>query len=100
MPGFRVVSSNAHNDSGGPAYPLKAIEHLKMLHLLDQKDDRYAKRIARLYRDLNDGPNAEAWGLQAVYMDPYDMDAHEFELTDYPFGGAAIDAGAMPNPNW
>jgi tetratricopeptide (TPR) repeat protein len=57
--------------------PLKAIIHLKMLHLLDQRDDRYAKRVARLYRDLGDGANAEAWGLQSVYMDPYDMDAHE-----------------------
>ena len=56
--------------------PDKAIEHLKILHLLDVRDDRYAKRIARLYRDEADYKNAQAWGLQAVYIDPYDMDAH------------------------
>jgi tetratricopeptide (TPR) repeat protein len=60
--------------------PEKAIEHLKMLHLLDVRDNRYAKRIARLYRDLSDYPNAQAWGLQAVYIDPYDMDAHQLLL--------------------
>jgi tetratricopeptide (TPR) repeat protein len=57
--------------------PQKAIAHLKLLHLLDQRDDRYAKRVARLYRDMGDAANYEAWGLQCVYMDPYDMDAHE-----------------------
>jgi tetratricopeptide (TPR) repeat protein len=57
--------------------PGKAIEHLKTLHLLVNNDDRYAKRIARLYRDLGDLPNAQAWGLQSVYIDPYDMDAHQ-----------------------
>jgi tetratricopeptide (TPR) repeat protein len=56
--------------------PDKAITHLKVLHLLDVRDDRYAKRIARLYRDEDEFKNAEAWGLQAVYIDPYDMDAH------------------------
>jgi tetratricopeptide (TPR) repeat protein len=57
--------------------PQKAIEHLKILHLLDVRDNRYAKRVARLYRDLGDFQNAQAWGLQAVYIDPYDMDAHQ-----------------------
>jgi hypothetical protein len=57
--------------------PDKAIEHLKMLHLLVNSDDRYAKRISRLYRDLGDLPNAQAWGLQSVYIDPYDLDAHQ-----------------------
>jgi tetratricopeptide (TPR) repeat protein len=57
--------------------PDKAISHLKILHLLDVRDDRYAKRIARLYRDQGDYKNAQAWGLQAVYIDPYDMDAHQ-----------------------
>jgi len=56
--------------------PDKAIDHLKMLHLLDVRDNRYAKRVARLYRDMGDYSNAEAWGLQSVYIDPYDMDAH------------------------
>lgn len=57
--------------------PEKAIEHLKMLHLLVNSDDRYAKRIARLYRDMGDYPNAQFWGLQSIYIDPYDLDAHQ-----------------------
>jgi tetratricopeptide (TPR) repeat protein len=57
--------------------PEKALEHLKMLHILVNTDDRYAKRIARLYRDLGDYKNAQAWGLQSVYIDPYDLDAHQ-----------------------
>jgi tetratricopeptide (TPR) repeat protein len=56
--------------------PEKAIEHLKVLHLLDVRDNRYAKRVSGLYFDLGDYTNAEAWGLQAVYIDPYDMVAH------------------------
>ncbi len=57
--------------------PQKAIDHLKMLHLLDVRDNRYAKRVARLYRDMGDFTNAQAWGLQSIYIDPYDMDAHQ-----------------------
>jgi tetratricopeptide (TPR) repeat protein len=57
--------------------PDKAIDHLKILHLLDVRDNRYAKRVARLYRDMGDYKNAQAWGLQSVYIDPYDMDAHQ-----------------------
>ena len=34
--------------------PIKAIEHLKVLHLLDVRDNRYAKRVSRLYRDTGD----------------------------------------------
>jgi tetratricopeptide (TPR) repeat protein len=56
--------------------PEKAIEHLKVLHLLDVRDNRYAKRVCSLYFDMGDFANAEAWGLQAVYIDPYDMVAH------------------------
>jgi cellulose synthase operon protein C len=57
--------------------PDKSIAHLKILHQVDLKDDRYAKRIARIYRDEGKLPDAEHWGLQAIYIDPYDMDAHE-----------------------
>jgi tetratricopeptide (TPR) repeat protein len=57
--------------------PDKAIDHLKILHLLDVRDNRYAKRISGLYFDQGDFANAQAWGLQAVYIDPYDMGAHK-----------------------
>ena len=55
----------------------KAIEQFKRLHKLEIRDDKYAKAIARLYRDLGDYHNAEAYALQAVYVQPYDPAAHQ-----------------------
>ncbi|HEY7087525.1 MAG TPA: tetratricopeptide repeat protein [Tepidisphaeraceae bacterium] len=60
--------------------PAKAIEQLKVLNAVELKDNRYAKRIARLYRDTNDLPNAQSSALQSVYIDPYDKDAHDLLL--------------------
>ena len=40
-------------------------------------DNRWAKRIARVYRDIHQLDKAVAYAVQAVYVDPYDMDAHE-----------------------
>jgi tetratricopeptide (TPR) repeat protein len=57
--------------------PEKAIEHLKILHKVDLKDDRFAKRISRIYRNLGRFDESEQWALQAIYIDPYDMDAHQ-----------------------
>ena len=73
--------------------PQKALVHLKMLHLLVNSDDRYAKRIARLYRDLGDYENAQAWGLQSVYIDPYDLDAHQMleQICEKSGDAAALD---------
>ncbi len=55
----------------------KAIEQLQALHRVDIKDDAYPKRIARLYRDQDDLADAEHFALRAIYIDPYDIDAHE-----------------------
>ncbi|WP_428940563.1 tetratricopeptide repeat protein [Fontivita pretiosa] len=60
--------------------PARAIEHLKVLHAVELKDNRYAKRISRLYRDINDLPNARSYALESVYIDPYDLDAHNLLL--------------------
>jgi len=57
--------------------PEKAIEHLERLHKVELHDNRYAKRIARVERDIGQLGKAVAYGIQAVYVDPYDMDAHE-----------------------
>jgi tetratricopeptide (TPR) repeat protein len=57
--------------------PDKAIEQLKILSAVELKDNIYAKRIARLYRDENDLPDAKKYAMTAVYTDPYDMAAHE-----------------------
>jgi hypothetical protein len=60
--------------------PEKALEHLKVLHAVELKDNRYAKRIARLYRDLNQLESAKGYAMQSVYIDPYDLDAHKLLL--------------------
>jgi tetratricopeptide (TPR) repeat protein len=60
--------------------PQKAIDHLIALHKVELKDNRYAKRIARLYRDMGKMPEARHFALQAVYVDPYDANAHELLL--------------------
>jgi tetratricopeptide (TPR) repeat protein len=59
---------------------LKAIDQFKLLHTLEAKDDKYAKAIARLYRDLGDYGNAEAYALQSIYVEPYDLSAHQLML--------------------
>jgi tetratricopeptide (TPR) repeat protein len=63
--------------------PARAIEHLERLHQVELHDNRWAKRIARIYRDLNDTDHAIAYATQAVYVDPYDLDAHELLLELY-----------------
>lgn len=72
-------------------YP-KAIAHLERLHKVELHDNRWAKRLARLYRDLDKLPKAVEFGLQAVYIDPYDSDAHE--LLEQLYTKANNTAGA------
>jgi cellulose synthase operon protein C len=67
--------------------PAKAIEHLERLHQVELHDNRWAKRIARVYRDLNNTERAIAYGTQAVYVDPYDLDAHELLVELYEKAG-------------
>ena len=57
--------------------PQKAIEQLTILHKVELHENRYAKKIARLYRDMDKLDEAVKYGVQAVYVDPYDLDAHE-----------------------
>ncbi len=58
----------------------RAIGQFKKLHALEIRDDKYAKAIARLYRDDGDYRSAAAWALQAVYVQPYDLPAHQLLL--------------------
>jgi tetratricopeptide (TPR) repeat protein len=57
--------------------PQKAVEQLSILEKVELKDNRYAKRIARLYRDLGKWDDEARYALDAVYTDPYDVSAHE-----------------------
>ena len=56
----------------------KAFECLVRLHDVSLKDNRFAKRIARLcMKELNDPAKAEKYAMEAVHIEPYDLDAHE-----------------------
>ncbi len=72
--------------------PAKAIEHLVRLHKVELHDNRWAKRIARVYRDMDNLTKAVEYGIQSVYIDPYDVDAHEL-LADL-YAKAGNTAGA------
>ncbi len=67
--------------------PEKLIRELKELHARSLHDNIYAKKISRVYRDENQTENAVKFALQAVYIDPYDMDAHELLAQLYEKSG-------------
>ena len=50
---------------------------MAILEKVELKDNRYAKRIARLYRDEDKWADEAKYALTAVYIDPYDTSAHE-----------------------
>jgi tetratricopeptide (TPR) repeat protein len=60
--------------------PEKAIEHLKVLHAVELKDNRLAVRIGRVCRDIGKLPEAKHYALEAVYVNPYDPAAHKLLL--------------------
>ena len=57
--------------------PENLVDELIQLHLRSLHDNIYAKKISRVYRDMGNTDKATAYALQAVYIDPYDPDAHE-----------------------
>ena len=57
--------------------PAKAIEQLAHLNDVELKDNRYAKRLARLHRDTGNIPNAITVANDATLIDPYDLDAQK-----------------------
>src|SRR5665213_952775 len=57
--------------------PDKAIAQLDYIEQVELKDNRYAKLIARLYRDESKFDDAAKYALTAVYVSPYDLSAHE-----------------------
>lgn len=61
--------------------PNKARKHLEVLNAVELKDNRYAKRLARLADLQNDVPGAIKFAKQAIWCDPYDADAHELLLS-------------------
>jgi hypothetical protein len=39
---------------------------------LELQENRFAKGIARIYRDLGEMKDAQKYGMEAVYINPYD----------------------------
>lgn len=77
LPHQRLAGLYLHRSINQPA---KAIEHLKALHAVELKNNAYAKRIAQVYRDSNQLGDALAYAMQSVYIDPYDLSAHNLLL--------------------
>jgi tetratricopeptide (TPR) repeat protein len=67
--------------------PAKALEHLQVLHKVEDKDNRYAKQIARIHRAQKNWDEAAKWGLQSIYVNPYDKNAHQLLLDVYENSG-------------
>jgi Flp pilus assembly protein TadD len=72
--------------------PQEAREHLVALHQSEIKDNRYAKRLARIDRDLGQTEGALTYAREAVYIEPYDPDAHELLAELYERAGDAEGA--------
>ena len=65
----------------------EAIGHLEALDAVELHDNRYAKAIARIYRDAGKTDRAVKYAKQAVYIDPYDPAAHELLAGVYEKSG-------------
>lgn len=55
----------------------KEIGQLLILDAVELKDNRFSKRIARLYGSMGKLDEAQRYALRAVYIDPYDLAAHQ-----------------------
>lgn len=60
--------------------PKKAIEHLIRLHQVSLHKNMFAKAVARMAMRSGDFKTAEKYALESVYVDPYDLLAHELLL--------------------
>lgn len=58
----------------------KAKAVLIRLHQVSLNKNMFAKRVAKLCLEMNDLKGAEQYALESVYIDPYDMSAHELLL--------------------
>ena len=63
--------------------PDKLIRELTELHYRAEHENLYAKKIARVYRDLNKLPEAIKFAMYSVHINPYDSDAHDLLRTLY-----------------
>ena len=57
--------------------PEEALPQLLLSLPLELQDNRFAKRIARIYDDTGDAKNALKYANAAIGIDPYDPEAHD-----------------------
>jgi cellulose synthase operon protein C len=57
--------------------PEEALTQLLITLPLELQDNRFAKRIARIYDDTGDAKNALKYANAAIGIDPYDAEAHD-----------------------
>lgn len=78
---LRPVDPLPHQRLAALYYMLKdrkaEINQLEILAKVELKDNRYAKRVARAYRDDQQWADAYRWALDSVYINPYDLSAHQ-----------------------
>ncbi|HEX8914656.1 MAG TPA: hypothetical protein VF796_20060 [Humisphaera sp.] len=67
----------------------KAAPHLELLHQVEIKDNRFALQLAKTHLQNGNYAKAAHFGLQAVYVDPYDLRAHETLRDIYKAAGDA-----------
>ena len=88
---IRPVDQLPHQRLAGLYFKLKdrnrEIVQLEILMRVELKDNRYASRAARACRDAGQWDKAARYALDAVYINPYDLSAHElleqvYEKTD------------------
>ncbi len=72
--------------------PLKAAEQLDILARVELNNNMYAKGAARIYRDHDELDQAAARALQAVYIAPYDKEAHRLLADIYERSGNTAGA--------
>gem|GEM_PF-3351919 len=71
---------------------LEAAEHLKATLHVEWQDNRFAKRLARIYEKANQFDEMLEWARQSVRVDPYDVDAHQLLADAYKKLGKVDEA--------
>jgi tetratricopeptide (TPR) repeat protein len=71
----------------------KEIAQLLILDAVELKDNRFSKRIARLYASSGKLDEAQRYALRAVYIEPYDLAAHQllYGLAEQAHDAATAD---------
>ena len=73
---------------------LEAAEHLKATLHVEWQDNRFAKRLARIYEKAEKYDEMLSWARQSVRVNPYDPEAHEILAIAYEKVGKLDDSNS------